>query len=458
MTEWNDFDRDLMDSLSDLPPSPEMVAAVTPWREAMTRILWGLFLITFHLNNLYLQYILPAVGVVLLYLGFRSLRQSNRWFLFGWYITICKAVIFYSNSILLATPLELPSPLIWNLFTFSLTPLLYISLWQGLQQAAREVGRVSHRQPALWALIWYGALAIVGWKWPNPGMLVFLVILVLYVCIIRALWSVTKDLEEWGYAVQAAGARVSADRFRWLYLGTLLAAVLLTSALSSHNVPDFQPAEESQPIAELTELGLPEDVARQLLPEDLERLAGAVSCKTIDDDHPLYGNDGDNEHQNDIYSFLMPDGSLRVVHLFRSGDEGGFWKCHLKMSGNARLYDLTARLFYTRNGQRMAAGLSLSDSTMESGLDFFGQYYEDSSASFPAFSWPLFSRNRLVYVICSVDQEANPKTYFYEYIHYGTDSLPVFPYAKAADYAFQAGSSFYYGDGSGLMYKADEKD
>lgn len=46
----------------------------------MKYILWGLALVTFRLELFYLQFILPCVGSVLVFLGFRSLRRSARGF------------------------------------------------------------------------------------------------------------------------------------------------------------------------------------------------------------------------------------------------------------------------------------------------------------------------------------------------------------------------------------------
>ena len=89
MSEWNEFDRELMETVTDLPPTAGTVRAVTPWRDAMGRILLGLCLTCFSLNFLYLQYLLPAIGTVQLYLGFRTLRGNNRFFNF---------CLFCSNS------------------------------------------------------------------------------------------------------------------------------------------------------------------------------------------------------------------------------------------------------------------------------------------------------------------------------------------------------------------------
>ena len=67
----NEFDRSLMEDLSQLPPAPGEVGNYTPWRSAMTKILWGMGLTTFRFEFFYLQYLLPLLGAALLYLGYR---------------------------------------------------------------------------------------------------------------------------------------------------------------------------------------------------------------------------------------------------------------------------------------------------------------------------------------------------------------------------------------------------
>ena len=58
----NEFDRSLMEDMSQLPPAPGEVESYTPWRAAMTKILWGMGLTTFRFEFFYLQYILPPQG------------------------------------------------------------------------------------------------------------------------------------------------------------------------------------------------------------------------------------------------------------------------------------------------------------------------------------------------------------------------------------------------------------
>lgn len=77
--DWNELEELLADSLPDLPPE-EIVRSVTPWRRAMDRVLTGSALRAVTLSLFGLQYLLPALGTLLLLLGYRALRRENRWF------------------------------------------------------------------------------------------------------------------------------------------------------------------------------------------------------------------------------------------------------------------------------------------------------------------------------------------------------------------------------------------
>ncbi|MBQ8801918.1 MAG: hypothetical protein IJZ52_06510, partial [Clostridium sp.] len=82
-----EFDRILMDDLAAIPPAEHIVAAANPLDASITKILWGMVLTFFKLNFFYLNYILPLLGSILLYLGYRSLRKENRWFKLCWLIS-----------------------------------------------------------------------------------------------------------------------------------------------------------------------------------------------------------------------------------------------------------------------------------------------------------------------------------------------------------------------------------
>ena len=93
------FEALLAQSVAELPPE-EIVADVTPWRRAMDRILFGMALCAVTLNFWCLNYILPAIGTVLLLLGFRTLRRENRWLGGCFAVTVIRAACFFATLIL----------------------------------------------------------------------------------------------------------------------------------------------------------------------------------------------------------------------------------------------------------------------------------------------------------------------------------------------------------------------
>lgn len=100
-----ELDRLLECGLADLPPG-DVLEGVTPWKRAMNRVLLGMALTGITLNALCLNYLLPAVGMALLLLGFRALRRENRWFGACWGVTVARTAYGYGLLVLNATILR----------------------------------------------------------------------------------------------------------------------------------------------------------------------------------------------------------------------------------------------------------------------------------------------------------------------------------------------------------------
>ena len=79
MFNEKEFDTVLESAVSELPPE-DIVAEVTPWKKSIHRVLIGLALSSLTLNFLCLNYILPAIGMILMLLGYRTLKKENGWF------------------------------------------------------------------------------------------------------------------------------------------------------------------------------------------------------------------------------------------------------------------------------------------------------------------------------------------------------------------------------------------
>ena len=291
MSEEKRFDLELQERLMDFDVSalPEEEQVLTsPWQHLAGRLLWGLGLTTITLNFLYLDLILPAIGMILLVQAFRPLRRENRWLrlchILAWTLCGMQLVSFALQGTLLPeteqfVALEVPAGLavvaVWLVF--------YVALWRGLLAVGRRAGQEHPSAPGVVMLmVWYGvlmALALTGVE--QVGWLAFALIVVIYVLVFRSLYKTLQFFEENGYVLQPLQHRVSDRALTALWLAAVAAAIALALTFGTRYPMDWQErsADEQagyESVAEnLRTLGLPEDMVADLTGEDLSALAGA---------------------------------------------------------------------------------------------------------------------------------------------------------------------------------------
>lgn len=395
---WDDFDCTLATSLSELPPPEETVRAVTPFHAAMGKVAAGLCLTSLSVQFWYLQYLLPALGAILLVLGFRSLRRSNRWFRFCWYFSIYQAIVLYSSDLLAATPFgahlrELP---LWfqGLMFLAEAAVLFLCLWRGLVRAADEVGQPRKAAaPALWALGWYAVVSLLGVLWPQPGWVVGLIMIAAFVCIVRWLLRLSAALDGWGYAVRAAPVKIGGGKLAVAYLLSLVLLAAVLSLASSHLPVEAHPVEQTFESAEtaairadLVALGFPEDLL-DLLPEDeIARLSGAELCYVNPD---AWGDSTDNGVRYTDIQVQTGQRTFRCYHFFTVHTPRAVLQNQVSLahSSYADVSDTAGQILWEKDGAMFAAELPLEESVRTS---FFGEDQTDTAL----FSYPLFTTER----------------------------------------------------------------
>lgn len=280
-----EFDALLESSLAELPPE-DIVAEVTPWKRAMNRVLAGMALSAITLNFLGLDYILPAVGMMLSLLGFRALRRENPWFRGCWAIILARAVYFFPL-------LALNTTILSGLFDFSrldaamtAVNLLLIfaerfCLWRGMKALRRKAGLSPKAGAAGALMVWYVLMCLLA-AVDYSGWILMLAMLAAYVCILRSIYRLYKELDQAGYAVQPMAVRITD---RWLAAGLALALALACAAgyIFGGSYPmDWSPLDQNehsgleQTEQQLLELGFPEYVLKDLTAEDIAACNGAL--------------------------------------------------------------------------------------------------------------------------------------------------------------------------------------
>ena len=444
--EWdsmNELELDdlLRESMSELPPE-YVVADVTPWKRAMKRVLVGLALSTVTLNFCGLNYTLPSIGMILCLLGLRSLRCENKWLKSCFVITAIRSAYFFPFLILNTMPIQstvYASAVmsVLSAINLGLQFTLFFSLWRGLRAVQEKAGLPPGAGGAAALMVWYAMiclLALINYS----GLLIAGILIVGYFFILRNLWKLSKELDEAGYAVQAAPVKVP-DRvvvvttYAILLIGCACGYLFGGSYPMDWNAVDSTEHSSVEEIREqLLELGFPEYVLNDLAAEDIAACEGALQIVVDVYDHPV--NDGRTVTAKepgppgsgvdwcyatrivyDVKELRITGVGVQIpgereqwiiIHHFLWTTNPGFygteviqlWPAYRSTKqGWGDAGDVTGRVLYDKDGATYAAPYySLGDHTFTSNSIFWGE--QTSTDIFATFSMPHNGENHRGYV------------------------------------------------------------
>ena len=440
--EWEsmnerDFETMLEKSVLDFPPD-DVVEDVTPWRKAMSCVLIGMALCAITLNFWCLNYILPAVGMVLSLVGFRSLWRENKWFRNCFIITVIRAAYFFPMLILNTTIIQstIFTPQVTSVLTVANLLLLLVEffcLWRGLRAVQRKVNLPPRAGGAVALIIWYALMCVLAVIQYN-GLVIAGAMVIGYIFIIRNIYMLSKELDEAGYSIQTVSIKVT-DRCIVLVLLSVLIIGCAFGYLFGGSYPmDWSTVDSSEHTEieviknHLMELGFPEYVLNDLTPEDIAACDGALQVVVDITDEPVndgrtvtteYSN-GEKRHieQKTVYDVKelritgvgvqIPGERERwiIFHHFLWTTDPGFygtesiqlWPVYRDISdGWASNGEVTGRVLYDKGGETFAAPYySLDNQTFTSNSIFWGE--QTSTDVFATFSMPRQGENYRGYV------------------------------------------------------------
>lgn len=427
-----EFDAALQESLPE-PPPEDIVREVTPWRKAMDRVLVGLALNAITLNFLCLNYILPTIGLILMLLGFRTLRRENGWFRSCFIVTLAKSLYFFPSLILNATiyqstAYDLPINNYLTAANLMLTLVQFICLWRGFRAIKAKAGLPADAGAAAALIVWYlviAALALLGYS----GIVAGGVMIVSYILIIRGLYHLSSELDEAGYAIKTAPVCISDAVLVRVIVAVLAVGIVCGYLFGDSYRMDWTPvaAKETAEVADikahLLELGFPENVLNDLANEEILDCEGAlqvvvdVTDKPLNDGREVVEYEGNTEYHTTVYDVkeLRITGvavelpgereTWKIFHHFRWLIDPGFrgtesiqlWPTSQSNEGWDTAGDVTGRVLYTRSGTDYSAPYySLGSETFTSNSVFWGE--QTSTDVFAEFSLPKSGEDQRGYV------------------------------------------------------------
>lgn len=440
--EWKsrnekNFETTFEKNISDLPPG-DPAGGITPWEEAMGRVLTGMVLCAITLNFLCLDYILPALGMVLSLLGFRTLRRENKWFGICFLITVVRAAYFFPMLILNTTTIPeilFTSLVTWVLTTVNLLLLLaqFFCLWQGLRAAQRKVNLPQQAGGAAALIIWYTLICVLAVV-QYHGWIIAVAMIVGYIFIIRNIHKLTKELVEAGYTIQTISVRITDGQMVLVLISLLMTGCTFGYLFGNRYPMDWSIVDSSEhtELAEIKNrlmgLGFPEYVLKDLSPEHIAACDGALQVAVTITDEPVnHGRTETTEYRNGEQRYMQqetvydvkelritgvgvqlpdPQETWIIFHHFLWTTDPGFygtesiqlWPAYQDIAkGWGPDGEVTGRVLYDKDGKSFAAPYHfLGTQTFTSDSIFWGE--QTNTDIFATFSMPGQGENYRGYV------------------------------------------------------------
>lgn len=475
----------LLEDIVEMPPAADMPQDINPWRKAMNRVLWGTGLTTLTLNFLNLDIILPAVGIVLLFLGYRTLRNENAWFKTAFMISAARAVwfcisVFFQSTVLMeesgvATFLAVGT-YVWLLPSF----VGLMSLRNGIRAVQKKAGLPPHGGTGL--LIWY--LVILLLAFINFEGFALWILFAAYGFILRGLYKLSKELAEAGYTLSLSSVKVS-DKAAAISFVSVLLVLGGTGYLFFNQYPmewnpvDTTRLEQANTVAaELIEMGFPESVLQDMTDEEILACEGASYVVAQSRDYDIIQNRGigtQEEIDGGKRALITPDqGEAHIRFTFigvKFSDERERWKLihHFEWLSDIRFCgteaiqlwpsdrvdgwmvsgDFTGRVLCDKDGTMLAADYHSLEtvSYQNTGIfaSMFGQY--ENCGVFATFSFPNGGSRQRGYVMYDILelQDGYIVDSWFNYIHQRHQFQ--FPVKTAMEHEMTS----YYGDGAAFQ-------
>ena len=415
MSEFDDKESVQVDfeQSNEITPAEAAEGGVNTWSKPIGLITWGLLLTSFHINHLYLQYILPTIGVLLFYCGARSVRCENKWFRATWIFAIVMMAYNVIATVISATPLNNIDPDLTVIGTayliFQLSMLL--SLRKALQSAFNKFGHRSKRNPLSWACLWTIIILILAMLHTNSPIVFLLLIWI--IAIYMSLSRIGPELDEVGYRQTEPPVKMGGLVLSSAYV--LLFTVVVGGCCVYFNHLPLEPKEYQQP--EMTEnrtrlvsLGFPEEILKDLTNEDMLALGNAVKIQAGTETLE-FNSGGISNPKMDVTTIYieLPGKELYNLHYYKWLSGNPYWQDGISIwadDKDANLILADSSLLYEKNGVTYKAAFpTLKYGNVTTSSIFFGDQQLNQFTG--VVSYPFGSQNQRGYVLYHMTVDSN---------------------------------------------------
>lgn len=453
-----EFERFLQDEASGINVTEKTVKAVNPWKKSTDMIFAGLVLQLFTVNIYYLNYILPAFGMLLVLFGFRVLSGENKWFMTGKIIAFVKCISWivncFSDSMMwLDSNAEERFSMSMGYFNAVLMLIIIGCLWGGFRLVQKKSNMPVHTLSFAVLFLAYFLLAIATFI-VKDAVLLPLIFAVAFIVILFCIRKIFKKISVSGYAVDPKPIKIPNFVVVLIFAVLTAGGIFIGYTFFTSYPMEFKPVENtvnSETVAvkqQLLAKGFPEEILEMMTDDDVLQCKDPV--RVVVKKSETYETDGWKKNislQTVMVQLPNDEETWKIIHSFRWKetltkhhsdcihfdpvycDEENYWIKSGEITGQV-LYDKEDKTFVSLyNIKEDVIGKSKNTSDIFYGLWGNG---EGTRQVVGEFTFPRNGENCRGYIAYDVTSDGRGE-YASSYFTYTHDNEFIYPYKKASD-------------------------
>lgn len=388
--------------------------------ESIKKITIGFVFTIMTFNFLWLQYILPTIGAILLYIGFRDIRKENKSFNTGWIFSIINLGLHILNLIYVSTPLNTNSKNIGNIvFISTIFQITFLIIFRkGIKEMFGRKDIIIKKDPILRIIIWRITVVILAISELGQIWIISLPIIIYYFYIFRLLYKLSYDLEEKNTIDKNIIGGLNDKQILLGYLVICIFVVGLCCIFSNHiklNSNEVVSINEFTTRNILIDKGVPVKIVKDIVDEDISKLNNILNIEVFKENltfdyiindirRGIDFNDkesGRNLEATTIFIELKGN-EMYAIEYFNWGEEGPYWQDGFSISNTWPLELISGRLLYDIEDVSYSSKIPrLRDGLVQSN-DIFGANSQENKIT-GVINYPYKSKEQRGYVFYKIN-------------------------------------------------------
>ncbi len=411
-----------------------------PWSKPMSNITWGFVFTVMTFNFLSLQYVLPTIGVGLLYIGFRDLHEENKELNIAWIFSIINMVVHVLGLIYVNTPLNVNFKnnviMILILTAFQVSFLLVFR--KGLKKVFEKADAIPSKDPILGVIIWRIVILILVIEELGSIWFIYVPVIFFYFYNFRSLYKLGDYLSDIKFKNSDETVRLKSKKHVLEYMIGCAFIVILCILGSNHirlDSTEFISPKASETRDTLMNMGFPEAILKDISDDEVDMLKDAIYVdvssellmfnskqETIKGEYGAYNTiekPGKSNLKTTIIYVELKDSRMYAIEYFQWISGSAYWHDGFTISSLENLELINGRLLYEKNGTSYSAAIPRLKNEMVSQSDWSGYEYQSSKVS-GAVNYPFGSDRQRGYVFYKLNIRKNVwlGSNLLNYIHY----------------------------------------